>query len=227
MTLGTPTGLTSGGSTSAGLSKSTASISPTPGAIIHAACVARKVTSGGSPGVLTITTAMGGTWDWGTPLFVTDTGGERDSLYVWQAQVPDDVTAGTVSFTSTVNSDVWNWIIWETTGALLNEFGTNHDEVFDNVGTTSFSLPDAPAASSQVYGVLASSGDANGVTVGSGFTVVTQSLIVPIGLNVQYDPAAADASVAWSGSSAPENLMIAWELAEAPSGTAMVVVVGI
>lgn len=226
MPIGTPTLLTADDNTNASLSRSTAAITPTPGSIVNIAWYAQKSASGGSLHTLTPSTSMGGTWQFDALSRADAATGFRDVLYIWRARVPEDAGTGTISATASLSCNRWSWSVWEETGSVEG-FNDNHDEVFDNVGTTSFTLPQAPAAESVVYAVIATIGDANGVNVGSGFTQISENTGTPTSLQVQYDPAPADASIGWTGSTAPENIMIAYEVEAAVSGGAMVVVVGI
>jgi hypothetical protein len=227
MALSVPSALTNDGVETSGTSKSTATISPTPGSVLHAACVARKTNSGGNPPNLSVSTSVAGAWEW-AEITVSDAAAAiRTTLSVFQSQVPQEAGSGTISFTSDLSCNRWAWIVWETAGGTAG-FGVNYEELADTGDPSpSLGIPNAPDEDSHVYGVIATIGDSNGVTLGSGFSLVGQNLETPTALQAQYDPAPADQSVAWTGSSAAINLALGWELPAAAEGGNMVVVIGI
>lgn len=196
-------------------------VSPTAGRVIRVPAFVRKTATGGSAPDLSIAISGSGTWSW-VKQQVSNNLNNRHTLAVFEAVVPASPgTNLTITITSTEAFNRRGAAVFEQAGASAG-FGKVVTGASSST-TPSLNLSGAPASSSYKFGVIASTSDSDGVAPGSsgGFTELADPADagVDTSLQVQYRTGVTTTLCDWQGAGNASNLMIAWEAAEATSGS--------
>lgn len=168
MALGTPTNLTSGGAATAAASRTTASISPTGGALLLACTGATRGSA--APTTVVVTDTLTGTGTW-TSINLRDASGKVLTSLSYAKAGPTPGT-GTITFTYSGGSNPVRqaWIVDEITGqdttTPVPESATN-----EGTGTTLTVNLASIASGNKAYGVV-NNGAGTGITAGSGETEI-------------------------------------------------------
>lgn len=172
MALGTPTNKTSGGNSASAGSNTTASFTPTAGALILAVCAIARGSN--VPTTIALTTSITGLVGSWTEVTIRNTGGSAkiSLFYIMAGASP---SSGTITFTYSggTNPIRQAWIVDEVTGAdpttPISESNTNQ-----TTGTTLSSTLGGIAGNNKAYGACMSV-NASSITVGSGETEILES----------------------------------------------------
>lgn len=143
-------------------------------------------------------------------------------LAVWTTQATGNAT-GTVTI-GTDSASRWNIQAFKVTGHNTTTPVPQSQLTINGTGTTlTVTLDSTPAATSMVMGAVGSEGDADGVSQGTGFTLLldtTSGAAAEARMNSQYDLASADTTCDWSGLATTANEGVAIEIAEAGGAVA-------
>lgn len=170
MALSTPTQLTSGGNSGTVSSNTTASISPTGGALLIACCGILRNSSIPS---MTVSDTLSGTGSWTQYTLVTSDNKARASIFVAKAGATPG--SGTITFSYTgSNPSRQAWQVIEITGQ-----DTTTPVIQNTSGQTSgtsitVTLGSALTAGNLSFGFI-NAGDTASVTVGSGETEIAEA----------------------------------------------------
>ncbi len=171
MALGTPTNLTSGGAATASASRTTASISPTGGALLLACTGANR--GSGTPTTVVVTDTLTGTGTW-TSINVRDTSGKVLTSLSYAKAGP---TPGSGTITFTYSGGAGNpvrqaWIVDEITGQDTTT-PVPENASAEGTGTTLTVNLASIASGNKAYGVV-NNGAGTGITAGSGETEIDE-----------------------------------------------------
>ena len=171
MALGTPTNLTSGGAATAAASRTTASISPTGGALLLACTGANR--GSGTPTTVVVTDTLTGTGSW-TSINVRDTSGKVLTSLSYAKAGP---TPGTGTITFTYSGGAGNparqaWIVDEITGQDTTTPVPENASAEGTAATLTVNLASI-ASGNKAYGVI-NNGSGTGITAGSGETEIDE-----------------------------------------------------
>ena len=195
MALSTPATLTTGNSTATEQSVATASIAPTPGALIVVCFAIRSAVD--LTGVNITDDFAGGIGAWTTTSHTYNNSGIRITVIVAYALAGASPGSGTITAGWGVDSGNKGWVISEITGT---DPSTPVRQIQSNSGansTLTVTLDSMPKEDSVVMGLIASRDTS--ITAGASFAELAEDGTTGIHAQIEYDTTPTSQTVNWSG----------------------------
>ena len=219
MALGTPTTLRAAAQITS--PHTTASFTPTSGALV---LVVVTATGGSSDTGTETAAAMFGAHDaiasW-TMIQQSNAGGSAKAAVYIGYGFASSATADTLTITKAGAPASLECYIWEITGVDTSTPITDVIGGFFTVTNPSLTVGSAPGTDDMKVGVLASRNDSDGVTAGSGFTLLANHFHAnpSAALAVEYEGSATDTTVDFSGVNTVHTAMLAFIIQAAAAGS--------